>query len=90
MTTFQIHRLTPVLFLTLTVLFTACNSLTGIDPDEPNAPALEANAALRTAQIQTEPLVREIPEPPRIRYARRNPGPGTAPFQDRTRSSGPA
>ena len=38
MTTLQIHRLAPVLFLTLTVLFTACNSLTGIDPDEPNAP----------------------------------------------------
>lgn len=59
MKSLQIYRLTPVLFLTLTVFFTACDGLTGTDPDEPNAPALEESAALRTAQIQEEPVVRD-------------------------------
>lgn len=64
MKTLQIHRLTPVLFLTLMALFTACNGLTGIDPDATTAPALDARTALRTAQIQDEPVVRKIPEFP--------------------------
>jgi hypothetical protein len=58
MKTSTIHRLTPLLALTLTVLLSACNDLTGIDPNESLAP--EVSTAQRTVQINDEPVAREI------------------------------
>lgn len=40
------RHLTPILLLTLMVLFTACDSATGIDPHESNEPAVESDATL--------------------------------------------
>jgi len=60
MKTLTIHHLTPTLALSTMLLVSACNGLTGIDPDESLTP--DAISAQRTLQVQEEPVAREIPD----------------------------